>query len=87
MTDWLPLILGFPGGVVLALLLGWTALTKPVIDVRFDQRTVLVADPNRRTLTLIQGADDTWVCVSHAGGKSCKDLRDVAGWILEDQPH
>ncbi len=58
--------------------------TLPVVDVRFGQRTVLVADQNKKSLTLVPGAagQDIWVCAPHDGGKSCKAADEVIAWIL-----
>jgi hypothetical protein len=59
-----------------------TAALLPVLDVKFGPRTVVVSDPNKRTLTLTPGDGDVWVCAPYDSGKSCKQARDVVAWLL-----
>ena len=61
----------------------FTKLAKPV-DIKFDQRTVAVADPNNHTITLVAGAGEDWVCAPHEGGSSCKPLGAVVAWLLAE---
>lgn len=54
-----------------------------LMDLRFGQRTVLVADEKKRTLTLVPGPN-VWVCAPHDGGRSCRDSHVVAAWLLSN---
>lgn len=83
---------------VVMIILGWSVVvwSAASIDVRFGQRTVLVADPNARSLTLVPGsaAVDIWVCVPYSVkgrldrivSHSCKDAAAVMDWILANDP-
>ena len=61
----------------------FTKLVKPV-DIKFDQRTVAVADSNNHTITLVAGAGEDWICAPHEGGSSCKPLGVVVAWLLAE---
>lgn len=61
----------------------YTKVVRPV-DIRFGQRTVAVADTNNRTLTLVGGEADMWVCAPHDGGKSCLPVGSVVAHILQE---
>lgn len=61
----------------------FTKVVKPV-DIKFDQRTVAVADSNNHTITLVAGAGEDWVCAPHEGGSSCKPLGAVVAWLLAE---
>lgn len=61
----------------------FTKVIKPV-DIRFNKRTVAVADENNQTLTLIDGAGETWVCAPYEHGRSCKPLGVVVAWLLAE---
>jgi hypothetical protein len=66
----------------LLLIFAFAPVKLPIIDVRFGQRTIAVADPNRSTLTLTPGAADIWICAPHEGGRACKQARDINAWLL-----
>ncbi len=60
----------------------------PKTDVKFEQRTIAVADPNRRTLTIIGGVGELWICGNHSeekvNGRTCKSGADVLAWIMRE---
>lgn len=60
----------------------------PLVDVHFGQRTIAVADPNRRTLTIIGGVGELWICGNHSdekvNGRTCKSGVDVLSWIMRE---
>lgn len=81
---------------VVSIVVGWSVVvwSAASIDVKFGQRTIAVADPNTRSLTLVPGsaAVDTWICVPYStpgrvdrvASKSCRDFAAVMDWILEN---
>lgn len=56
----------------------------PIVDVKFGQRTIAVSDPNKRTLTVIGGVGELWICTSTSAGKTCKSGEDVINWITRN---
>lgn len=56
----------------------------PIVYVKFGQRTIAVSDPNKRTLTIIGGVGELWICTSTSAGKTCKSGEDVINWITRN---
>ncbi len=78
------IVFAFVAWFTAAALIVASAQVMHTTDVKFGQRTIAVADPFKRRITLLPGID--FVCIPQTDGPKCRTMNDVAAWILEDQP-